>query len=166
LPESVYAALVGRLALAGLRMQEPFADLIIHRRAEQVGRRTLRMTAGRLVMADLLDAFGFARPLAEPRRVVADPAFEAQPDAVNLVDLRPAPRRRAQRAEHAVRPTVVFRKVHEGKLAFGQPGTGHKHSSQAGIAGIKKTSNAKTRRTQRNAKKNIERPLSPDWQSS
>src|SRR5262249_57610903 len=66
--------------------------------------------------AALFHGARLARPFAEPGIVVADPAPEAEPDAMDLADLRPAPGSHVEPDQQPVRPAVILRKVGEGQF--------------------------------------------------
>jgi len=106
-------------------LQEPFTHVIVMRRTKKIRGRGQCMALGCGFVTDVFDPLGLARPFVEPGDVVTAPILEAQPDAVDLVDLAAAPRRAAQRDQQPVRPSIVSRKVRESEFAFRQLGAGH-----------------------------------------
>ena len=114
--QAVHAAHIGVVALLALRLQEAFADVIIGACALQIFRAADAMALRDALAAAILDGPCFFRPFAEPGVVVANVTLKAKADAVDLPDFGATPGRHVQADQQAMRPAVVFRKIHEGQF--------------------------------------------------
>lgn len=110
------AAPVGRESHLALGLKEPLADVIVMRGTQEATRGRRRVSSRESLATHGFYALGHPRPLLEPRPVVAETVAQAVTDAVDLVELTTAPRRRRERQAESVRPAVVLGEVHEREL--------------------------------------------------
>ena len=117
--KTIHAALVGGKAI-GLGLQKTFTNVVVVRGAKQILRAGGAPPGGNVCAAGVFDLACLARPLGKPGRVVTDFAFQAQADAIDLIDFGAAPRRGIQSDQHAVRPAIIFGEIHEREfVGFG-----------------------------------------------
>src|SRR5262245_26998307 len=114
--EANNAARIGVEAFPALWLQEALADVVVGAGAMQIVRAARGETFGDTLPAGVFHLARLARPLQEPRIVIADAVPQAQPDAIDLADLSSAPGSHVEADQQAVRPAVVLGKIREGQL--------------------------------------------------